>query len=58
VVSLDLPDICEEWWLLDCVVRTFRVESLLLYRLILTDGIDRTPTSSESEWPSAERKER
>jgi hypothetical protein len=30
----------------------------VLYRLISTDGNDRTPTSSESEWPSAERKER
>ena len=34
------------------------VSFLVLYRFILTDGRDRTPMSSESEWPSAERKER
>lgn len=30
----------------------------VLYRLMSIDGNDRTPTSSESEWPPAERKER
>lgn len=49
----------------DCAERALDVWAcrddsfLLLYRLMLTEGSDRTPTSSESEWrPSTERKER
>jgi hypothetical protein len=34
------------------------VSFLLLCRLMVTEENRRTPTSSESEWPSAERKER
>lgn len=40
------------------VRRDVDVSFLVLYRFIRTEGKDRTPMSSESEWPSAERKER
>jgi hypothetical protein len=48
-----------EDWVGRVLVRACRDGSfLLLCRLMLTEGRDRTPTSSESEWPSTERKER
>lgn len=49
----------------DCAVRELDARAgrrgksfSVLYRLMSIDGSDRTPTSSESECPSAERKER
>lgn len=57
VISLDLLEDCADRELDVCACRDGSF--LLLYRLMLTEGSDRTPMSSESERPpSTERNER